>query len=227
MYGSVQAAFQHGIMAPLRRPRRDPPHPGLEQPQPHHLRIEDRGHLAGGDAPAPVPALATAPEPAPAPAPAPQPAPQRAPRQQGNDPRLHRNLVRRRQPREEPPRVVRVETITNVGAYYSEDETDAGQHEESLEAEQNSSAESDTAENQPELQGASAVSVSANTDQSKTKCTESDSSKSKHKPLKGNDNLPQDEPSRGGAAHRSLPAERQPHVEVSSFLNAFNGTKKQ
>ncbi|XP_040896005.1 chloride channel CLIC-like protein 1 [Toxotes jaculatrix] len=42
MYGSVQAAFQHGITAPLRR--RDPP-------QPLRRRIEGRNHLARGDAP--------------------------------------------------------------------------------------------------------------------------------------------------------------------------------
>ncbi|XP_047444090.1 chloride channel CLIC-like protein 1 isoform X2 [Mugil cephalus] len=215
MYGSVQAAFQHGIMAPLRRPRRDPPHPELQQPQPHHLRIEDHGYLAGGDAPtpAPAPAPAPAPQPAPQPAPAPQPVLQRAPRQQGDDPRLHRNHVRQRRLREEPPRVVQVNTITNVGAYYSEDETDAQQHEESPEAEQNPSAESDS-ENQQEIQGAGAARFSADTAQSKTKRTESNSSKSKHKPLTGNNNLPQDEVSREGAAHRSLPAERQPHVEV-------------
>ncbi|KAM6938689.1 chloride channel CLIC-like protein 1 [Lycodopsis pacificus] len=39
MYGGVQAAFQHGIAAPFRRLRGDPPPPQLEQPQP------------GGDAP--------------------------------------------------------------------------------------------------------------------------------------------------------------------------------
>lgn len=70
MYGSVQAAFQHGIMAPLRRPRRDPPPPELEQLQPQ--RIEGHDPLAGGDAP------------------------QHAPPHQAYDHRLNRNQVRRR-----------------------------------------------------------------------------------------------------------------------------------
>ncbi|XP_077441298.1 chloride channel CLIC-like protein 1 isoform X2 [Vanacampus margaritifer] len=53
MYGSVQAVFQYGITAPLRRHRRDPPLPPPEQPR--LQEIEDRGHMEGGDAPQPRP----------------------------------------------------------------------------------------------------------------------------------------------------------------------------
>ncbi|XP_029905732.1 chloride channel CLIC-like protein 1 [Myripristis murdjan] len=51
MYVGVQAVFQHGITAPLRRRRRDPPPPPLEQrqPQPLRLRNKDHKHLAGRD----------------------------------------------------------------------------------------------------------------------------------------------------------------------------------
>lgn len=197
MYGSVQAAFRHGITAPFRRPQRDPPPPGLEQPHHHLQAIEDHDDLAGGDAP------------------------QHGQRQQANDGRLHRNQVHQRRPnrpREEPAK--RVETLRTAEPLYSEDETDA----ERREAEQNLSAESDS-ENQQETKeeptAAGAGSVAANTAQSETKPTESDSSQPKTKPLKVNkkpskDN--NDELSRDSAA--SQPAGRQPsqtNVQVSSF----------
>lgn len=47
MYGSVQAIFQYGITAPLRRHRRDPPLPPPERPR--LQEIEDRGHMERGD----------------------------------------------------------------------------------------------------------------------------------------------------------------------------------
>ncbi|KAK1897337.1 Chloride channel CLIC-like protein 1 [Dissostichus eleginoides] len=62
MYGSVQAAFQYGIAAPFRRPRRDPPPPQLEQQQqPRIQQIEGGDYLAGGDAPQPALRLRAAP----------------------------------------------------------------------------------------------------------------------------------------------------------------------
>lgn len=199
MYGSVQAAFQHGIMAPLRRPRRDPPPPELERPQPP-LRIEEHGHLAGGDAPAPAPA----------------PAPQHAPRHRADDARLHRNQVHQRRPnrpKQEPARLV-VETLRTVDPQYSGDETDTQRREGSPEAEQSLSAESDSEnqqETQEELERASGGSAAANAAQSQTKPKESDLSQSKKKPVQGNDTVPHDEPSRDGAAPRPQPpAERQP-----------------
>ncbi|XP_031720086.1 chloride channel CLIC-like protein 1 isoform X1 [Anarrhichthys ocellatus] len=115
MYGGVQAAFQHGIAAPFRRPRGDPPPPQLEPPQPQVQRILAGDNLAGGDAP------------------------QQAPMQQAVEGRLHRNQVRQRQPnrrREE----MGVESLGTAEPPYSEDETDA----ELREAEQNLSAESDS-----------------------------------------------------------------------------------
>ncbi|XP_044218427.1 chloride channel CLIC-like protein 1 isoform X2 [Thunnus albacares] len=199
MYGSVQAAFRYGIAAPLRRRRRrDPPPPGLNQPQPPVLRIEDRDHLAGGDAP------------------------QQALRHRANDDRLQRNDIRQRQPnrvREEPAKIV-VETLRTADRPYSEDETDGERREGSPESEQTeqslSAVESDPqtesdSENQPdtqeELDGAGAGSVAhreakANKDQSKTKPT--DSSPAKTKPLKVKKKVSQDEPSR----NRPQPAGR-------------------
>lgn len=101
MYGSVQAAFQHGITAPLRRPRRDPPAAEVEQPRPQLQRIEGRDPLAGGDAP------------------------QQAPPPQPYEHRLHRNQVHRRR----PDRSVNVENIGNANPAYSEDDTDAARPE--------------------------------------------------------------------------------------------------
>ncbi|XP_042273798.1 chloride channel CLIC-like protein 1 isoform X2 [Thunnus maccoyii] len=201
MYGSVQAAFRYGITAPLRRRRRrDPPPPGLNQPQPPVLRIEDRDHLAGGDAP------------------------QQALRHRANDDRLQRNDIRQRQPnrvREEPAKIV-VETLCTADRPYSEDETDGERREGSPESEQTeqslSAVESDPqtesdSENQPDTQeeldraGAGSVAhreAKANKDQSKTKPT--DSSPVKTKPLKVKKKVSQDEPSR----NRSQPAGRHP-----------------
>ena len=57
LYGSVQAAFQHGILRPLTGHRRDPPPPVLGQqlhePQLQPAQLRDR--LAEGDAPQPAP----------------------------------------------------------------------------------------------------------------------------------------------------------------------------
>ncbi|XP_022073754.2 chloride channel CLIC-like protein 1 isoform X2 [Acanthochromis polyacanthus] len=129
MYGSVQAAFQYGIMAPLRRPRRDPPPPPELEPrqpqQPRYLRNEDRDELAGGDAPGPEAAPRPAARPAPRQAPSPQHAPRRRPDAAGND--VHRRRPDR--PRKEPPRVV-VETLRTADPRYSEDETDAARRED-------------------------------------------------------------------------------------------------
>ena len=114
MYGGVQAAFQYGIMAPFRRPQRDPPPPQLQQP--NLQAIEVCNHLEAGDAP------------------------QQLPRPRAIGDRLNRNRVRQRRPnrpREQQAKVV-VETLHTAEAPYSADETDAQQ----FEAEQNLSAES-------------------------------------------------------------------------------------
>nr|XP_033477596.1 chloride channel CLIC-like protein 1 isoform X1 [Epinephelus lanceolatus] len=201
MYGGVQAAFQHGIAAPFRRPRRDPPPPQLEQWQPHLQQIEDGDHLAGGDGP------------------------QHAPRHRADDARLHRNQVHRRRPnrpREEPAKVV-VETLRNAEPNYSENETDAAPpHEE----EQNLSAESDSEnqqETQDEVEGASAGSVPANATQTETKPTESEVSPSKTKPPKVNKKLFKGELSRDDTAPRSLPAEGRPSLTEVQLCTRTNG----
>uniref|UniRef100_A0A3P8S2W3 Chloride channel CLIC-like protein 1 n=1 Tax=Amphiprion percula TaxID=161767 RepID=A0A3P8S2W3_AMPPE len=169
MYGSVQAAFQYGIMAPLRRPRRGPPPPELEpqQPrQPQYLMNEDHDELAGGDAPGPEPA----PRPAPRQAPSPQHAPRCRPDNAGND--VHQRRPAR--PRKEPPRLV-VQTLRSADPQYSEDEADAARREE---------RDSDSKKQPEELEGATAA---------QTKPTESP--KNKLRKLK----LSPDEPDGDGA----------------------------
>lgn len=92
MYGSVQATFQHGIMAPFRRPQRDPPPLELHQQQRHLEEVEFR-HRPGGDAPQPP-----------------------------NDRRLCRNEVHQRLPKrtkKEPAKKV-VETLSTADERYTQ-----------------------------------------------------------------------------------------------------------
>ncbi|KAM6921976.1 chloride channel CLIC-like protein 1, partial [Xenentodon cancila] len=178
LHGLVQAVFQHGIMAPLRGPRRDPPPPELEEPQRRPLRIEDRRHLGGGDAPAPGPE----------PAPPPEPAPQYVPRQRIHDARIQRNNIHQRRPatvREESA-PIKVQTLRAVDPQYSEDEMDAQQHQESPEPQESLSAESDS-ENQQETQEEvnTENGSGGNTVQSKPKHTKSVLSLSKSNPFQG------------------------------------------
>ncbi|KAM9385567.1 chloride channel CLIC-like protein 1 isoform 2-T2 [Pholidichthys leucotaenia] len=186
MYGSTQAAFQHGIMGLLHGPRRDPPPPpAVEQPQPQpRLRIEDCDHLAGGDAPAP--------------------AQYKAQRQPVNDPRINRNDVRQRQPNV-PKRDAAVETIRPQGTadpLFSEDEMDAARQEGGAEAEPNLSDPSDSQNQQEELQGQSANTIAAKKDQ--TKPTKLDSSKPKNnKHSNVEDTISQAEPRGEDAEPRS------------------------
>lgn len=113
MYGSVQAAFQHGITAPLRRHRRDPPAPQLAELRPALQRIEGQDPLAGD-------------------------APQQAPVYEARDPRLERNQVHQRPVN----RAVFVENVGNVNGAHSEDEMDAARREDQQMLEtQRSSAE--------------------------------------------------------------------------------------
>ncbi|KAL6108020.1 clcc1 [Pungitius sinensis] len=102
MYGGVQAAFQHGIAAPFRRPRGDPPPPQLERPQPRVQEVLAGDNLAGGDAPL------------------------QAPMHQAVEGRLHRNQVRQRQ----PDRRIEEMGVESLGtAPSSGDETDGEQRE--------------------------------------------------------------------------------------------------
>ncbi|XP_026160335.1 chloride channel CLIC-like protein 1 isoform X1 [Mastacembelus armatus] len=185
MYGSVQAAFQHGITAPFRRPRRDPHPPELEQPQPQLQRIGDGDHLAAGDAP------------------------QLGQIHQAHNERLQRNQVHQRRsnrPREEPARMV-VETLRTADPAYSEDEVDTARHE----VEQNLSNSENKQETQEELAEVQASSVATNTDQTKAKPTELDSNQSKDKPL--NEKHSEDQPSEDSVAPRSQP-ERTRHSQT-------------
>ncbi|KAF3690863.1 Chloride channel CLIC-like protein 1 Precursor [Channa argus] len=133
MYGSVQAAFQHGITAPLRGPRRDPPAPELVQPQPRLL-----GPLGGGDGPPQVP------------------------RYQVYDGRLHRNQVHQRRGNrlQMEPSQLPVETLQTVYLSNSEDEMDGGwcEAEQNVSTEPNSENQQEA---QEEPTGASGRSLSA------------------------------------------------------------------
>ncbi|XP_026014706.1 chloride channel CLIC-like protein 1 isoform X1 [Astatotilapia calliptera] len=190
MYGSVQAAFQHGIMAPLRRPRRDPPPPELEQPQAQpRLRIEDCNHFAGGDAPQQQHAL----------------------RYRADEARLNRNDLHQRRPNRQW-----VETLGTA-----EDEPDAERAKEVPEADQNPSVEPDSenqrgAEERPPA--AKDNSVGENKAKSEPKAARSDSSESKNKTSKGNENLSQDQPDRDVALLRPELPDVQPVDEVNIHM---------
>lgn len=110
LYGSVQAAFQHGIIRPLMGGRRDPPPPAVVQPQPQfaQLRGEDYDPLAEGDAPPP----------------------RRRAHQDGQE----RNLRHRRPNRVlEEPRRVFVETLgRNADRRVSEDEANSQERREDV-----------------------------------------------------------------------------------------------
>lgn len=197
VYGSVQAAFQHGIMAPLRRPRRDPPPPELEQPPRPPLRNEDHHVLAGGDAPAL----------------------QHVPMQRADSARLDRNNVHQRRPDRfrEKPAPVRVETLGNADRRFSEDETDE-RRKRSPEAEEEISAESGTEEQQETQNKEEGATAAANTTQPKSKPTEPDSPQKQNKPFKEEE--PRQNKPRDGAAARPRPTERQPpqnNVQVRQF----------
>lgn len=188
MYGGVNAAFQHGITAPFRRPRRDPPPPELPQPEPRHLQIEDR--LAEGDMP------------------------QHPPRHRDNEARLQRNQVhqRRQRPREEPVAKVVVETLRTTESPFSEDEMDNLQRE----AEQTLSAESET-ENQQQTQEepAGAQHVAANTARSKPKPAGPASSESESESLEVTENFSKDGLGRNCAESEPQPAEgRTPQTDA-------------
>ncbi|XP_026201052.1 chloride channel CLIC-like protein 1 [Anabas testudineus] len=192
MYGSVQAAFRHGITAPLRRHRRDPPPPELEQQQPRLQRIEGHDPLAGGDAPYHAPAhYAPAPH-----APAHQAPPYQVPPPQSHDFRLDRNQVHQRRPN-------RTLNVENIGNAYREDVTDAARQK----VEQTASAMLDSENQQETEEEPAAASGSSVAAQAKTKPTESKPAESK---AKVNKNCAHNEPTRDNSAPPSPPAGRQP-----------------
>ncbi|XP_034438322.1 chloride channel CLIC-like protein 1 isoform X5 [Hippoglossus hippoglossus] len=193
VYVSVQAAFLHGIMAPLRR--RGPPPPGLQppqqQPQAQIQGVADHDHLAGRDTQ------------------------QQGPRQQVDDGRAHRNPVHQRHPNRPREKKARVVVQTLQSAASSEDETDTEQQEGRPEAEQNLTEESDAenqVENKEEPEEAGANSVAAHTAQAKTKTTP------KAKPMRVSENRSQDQHSGDDAAPRSQPAGNPPsHTDVKDL----------
>lgn len=212
MYGSVQAAFQHGIMAPLRGPRRDPP-PQLVQPQPQPqlqpqplLRIEERDPFGGGDAP-------------------PQ---QHALRHRADEGRLNRNQVHQRRPdrpREEPVHL-KVETLRTADPQCSEDEIDAERAEVVPEA--RNLAQQRDSENQQEPreppQAEKDSSVDANQAKSEPKPAESDSSQSKGKPSKGNENLSEAPQNRDDEAPRLQPVDEVSYFSLFFFFKCMHPT---
>lgn len=209
LYGSVQAAFQYGITAPLRLRHRDPPPPALDppQPQPPGLRDADYYPLAGGDAP------------------------QHAPRPQANHGRPDRPHVRQRRPnrRVEPAKVV-VETLRNADRPCGEDEIDVERREgvpdteqaESLSdndgASQTEGDSDEQEEPQEELAGANVSSVAgdlrakhspAKTDLSKVKSKPANSPQAKAKPPSANGNSSQAKSSEDSVASASHTANGQ------------------
>nr|XP_015826080.2 chloride channel CLIC-like protein 1 isoform X1 [Nothobranchius furzeri] len=188
-YGSVQAAFQHGIMAPLRRPRRDPPPPELERPQQRPLRIEDHGYNAGGDAPALAPAQ------------------QGVQRHRAEDIRLDRNSVHQRCANKVVEKLASVETLRSADQHYSEDETDAHRLEGGPAVEENPSVESDSGNQQEVQEEVQSEGAAAEATHPKTKQVGAGSSQTKNKPPKKVNEAP-DEPSRDGAAAEPQSAER-------------------
>lgn len=195
MYGSVQAAFQYGIAAPFRRPRRDPPPPQLEQQQqPRIQQIEGgdylagRDYLAGGDAPQPALRLRAAPA-------------------NGGG-----NQVGQRQ--SEEPAIEVVETLHAAEPPDSEDEADTAQSE----PEQIVSAESENQTETQEMEGESASNAAANTTKTESKPAESPA---KSKPLRGKEIPPPEKLSKDSAAARSQPEGRQrAQTDVQQDLQA-------
>ncbi|XP_061152930.1 chloride channel CLIC-like protein 1 [Syngnathus typhle] len=161
MYGSVQAVFQYGITAPLRRDRRDPAIPPPEQPR--LQEIEDRGHMEAGDMAQP------------------------RPRRDSNEAPLHRNQLCRSRPnkaREGPARVF-VETLRTAASSH----VDGGRRARRVEAgqgdEADPQADSDSdnyAEGEEEQRGAAGVLLSQV--DAKTKGTDSQSEQTKDHDIK-------------------------------------------
>ncbi|XP_057697669.1 chloride channel CLIC-like protein 1 isoform X2 [Corythoichthys intestinalis] len=162
MYGSVQAVFQYGITAPLRRHRRDQPLPPTEQ---RHLQeIENRGHMDAGDMP------------------------QHCPQHNGHEARLHNNQFcrsRLNMAREEPARIF-VETLRTASSSQNQQELDGNRRERRVEAGQGDEADprmvsdSDDHAEVEETQRGASVLVSRQTAKIKEKPTDCGSSQLEH-----------------------------------------------
>lgn len=189
MYGSVQAAFQHGIMAPFRRPRRDPPPPELQHPQHPPPRIEDRGYLAGGDAP-PLPI-----------------AQQHFLQHQGDNVRLDRNNLHQRRPHRvrEDRAPIGVETLRAADPLFREDQLDGEQHEEGPEVAENASVEPGSEDQEETPVKVERENAAAKKEQQKKLQTESNTLQAKKKPLRTKEEGSADEPHRDDKADPPQP----------------------
>ncbi|XP_076009079.1 chloride channel CLIC-like protein 1 isoform X2 [Genypterus blacodes] len=196
MYGSVQAAFQHGITAPFRHRRDPPPPPLVDQPRPLR-RIRNHEHNAVEELP------------------------QDHARDGSADGQQVLRLRRRRAHRVE----YAVENIRNVDRAYGEDATDEEPADRRPEAEDlesrsatgsDSQGETDSDDQQENQEEAAAGGdAAAATPQPKPL----HSSQAKPKPLKENKNLPQQKPSRDGAVSR---AARGPRAQGQMEIPARN-----
>ncbi|XP_051928700.1 chloride channel CLIC-like protein 1 isoform X1 [Hippocampus zosterae] len=204
MYGSVQAVFQYGITAPLRRHRRDPTLPPPEQPR--LQEIEDRGHMERGD----------------------MPEPRR--RRSFEEARSHGDQLCRSRPnkaREEPARMF-VETLRTAASSHTEHELDGKRPVRRVEVGQGDEpdlqSDSDShAEAEADQRGGIDV-ISQLDAKTKTKASDCDSSLSKH-PKDGNGRekttfgLPQPQPKKDvqdlkASAGNSMPSDSLKNVET-------------
>lgn len=199
MYASVQGAFQYGVLAPFRRPPRDPAQ--LLQPQRHFPEIEEGDELAAGDGP------------------------HRGLRPQAVDRQRHNDRVykRRLNAQREVAAPSIVETLRRADCPYTDDEMDSVRSG----TEQNPSRVSHP-ENHEETQEEAAVAdvhdTAASTTQTNTEAAKSDLDHSDRKQQKEKKSSTEDEWSRTGDTLESraeggfAPAE----VQVSFSNNTEN-----
>lgn len=191
VYTSVHGAFQYGVLAPFRRPPRDPPAPQLQQPPRQVHEIEDGDHLAGGDGP------------------------QCGPRHEAADRQQHKNRVYRRRPnaQREAAAPFVVETLRRADRPYTDDEMDSVRPD----TEQNLSGVSDP-ENQEETleepAGACVQHTPAPTAQTNTKAAKSDSDPSESKQQKVKKSPAKDERSRAGDTLQPLAEGQSAQADV-------------
>lgn len=193
----MQGAFQYGVLAPFRRPPRDPAQ--LQQPPRQFPEIEDGDDLAGGDGP------------------------HCGLRRQAADRQRHNNRVYKRRPnaQREAAAPFFVETLRRADRPYTDDEMDSMRPG----TEQNLSGVSEP-ENQEETLEEPVVADVHETPapMTNTEASKSDSDQSDSKQQNGNKSSAKDERSRTGDTLESLAeGERAPaEVQVSFSYNTKN-----
>ncbi|XP_075878858.1 chloride channel CLIC-like protein 1 isoform X2 [Nelusetta ayraudi] len=202
VYTSVHGAFQYGVLAPFRRPPRDPPPPQLQQPPRQFHEIEEGDHLAGGDGP------------------------QCGPRHQAADRQQHKNRVYRRRPnaQREAAAPFVVETLRRADRPYTDDEMDSVRPD----TEQNLSGISDP-ENQEETleepAGARVQDTPGPTAQMNNKAAKSDSDPSERKQQKVKKSPAKDKRSRAGGTLEPLAEGQSARADVQEVkVSAKDGT---